>query len=115
MPGNMTAEQKDLMLFVIRSGMACGLSDVDDCVLNYENHLTQLYPYTDVPDKEKELYAALCEFYKGTASCPEEDAELAKLTPETSEYFFARRVAARRAEYERRIAMEVENARHKEG
>ena len=36
-------------------------------------------PYTEIPERTKNIVEAFIAFEKGTASCPEEDEELAKL------------------------------------
>lgn len=77
----MTEDQMDLILGVLSSGRACGLRTLEESVLNHLYHLPQFTSYTEVAQKERELAEALCEFLKRTGSCPEEDAELATLTP----------------------------------
>ena len=100
MPNKMTPEQMADVLFVFKSGIACGLNNFEDCILNWQNHVGQLYRYSEIAQKEKEMYTSLCEFYKGTAGYPEEEEDLAKLTPETTPKFIADRIAAQRRLYE---------------
>ena len=98
----LTPEQADEVLFIFKSGIACGLTTFEECILNWQNHVGQLYGYSKIEAKEKEMYASLAEFYKGTGGSEEESAALQVLDADTVRAYVSSRLAAQRKAYERR-------------
>jgi hypothetical protein len=98
----MTPQQMDDVLFVFKSGIACGLTTFEECILNWQNHVSQLYGYSEIAEKEKEMYTSLAEFYKGTGGSEEEDKALAVLDADTVKAYISGRIDAQRKAYERR-------------
>jgi len=100
MPKMSPAQMEDV-LFVFKSGIACGLTTFEECILNWQNHVGQLYGYTEIDAKEKEMYTSLAEFYKGTSGSPEEDEALKVLNADTVKAYTQGRLTAQRKAYER--------------
>ena len=74
----MTPEQAKVFVGVAQAGIACGLSHRYEWFYN-GLRMIQHGPYTEIPERTKDIVEAFIAFEKGTASCPEEDEELAKL------------------------------------
>jgi hypothetical protein len=95
----MTPEQMDEVLFIFRSGIACGLTTFEECIINWQNHIPQLYAWTEISANEARVHDALCAFYKGTAGYDEEQAVFDKMTPDTVMEHINKRVQAQREAY----------------
>jgi hypothetical protein len=78
----MTNEQKDLVIRIFQTGMACGLEHPYEFLTNYVRMLVHAHPYSEIARLEHEAQEAFVELLKGTASCPEEEEELQALTPD---------------------------------
>lgn len=70
---DMTLEQAELFISAAQSGVCCGLQNPIEWYMNIVLHATNLYAYSDIPEMERKLTEAFTAFYKGAASCPEEE------------------------------------------
>ena len=75
----MTSEQQDTFIFIMSSGMACGVSHPIECYVNYLGHMT-MFPYEDIPRLEKEAEEAMVAFLRKTSSGPGDP--VGNLTPD---------------------------------
>jgi hypothetical protein len=67
----------------MQQGVAVGLSHPFECFANYSRYLDCCMPsHTDVLKHEQIATDVLIAFMKGTACCPEEEADFKDLTPE---------------------------------
>lgn len=76
----MTAEQSERFTGIAQMGVACGLDHPYEWLQNYLLHMPNLAPYAEVSRLSQEALEAFLAFFKGCASCPEEEAELEQLT-----------------------------------
>lgn len=75
----MTPEQEHIFCRAAALGVACGLEHRYEWMINAIRALAH-GPYTEIPDRMKDLYESFLSFEKSTASCPEEELELEILT-----------------------------------
>lgn len=78
----MTDKQKTWFVHIMQIGIACGLSHPFECLENWLMHMTPMIPLDEVNEKEEMALESFVEFYKGTASAPEEEERLKNLTVE---------------------------------
>lgn len=52
----MKPDKYELFYLVVTYGLVCGLDTPKEWIRNYENSLTQLYPYEEIPEIEKLLW-----------------------------------------------------------
>ena len=76
----MTDEQRKLVISILQSGFACGMTHPFECFVNYTRFLGQITPIATLEQDTQAAEAAFLEFWKGTACCPEEQAEFDALT-----------------------------------
>ena len=69
----MNPEQMELFISAAQSGVCCGLQNPIEWYMNIVIHAMNLYSYEDIPEMERKLTEAFTAFYKGAASCPEEE------------------------------------------
>ena len=74
----MTPEQAKVFVGVAQAGIACGLQHRYEWFYNGLRMLSHGL-YTEINERTAQIVDAFLAFEKGTASCPEEDEELAKL------------------------------------
>jgi hypothetical protein len=75
----MTPKQANLFVRVCQTGIACGLEHRYEWYNNYDSMLYH-GPWTELGVAREALWDTILAFEKGTASCPEEEEELAKMT-----------------------------------
>lgn len=78
----LTEKQKTIFIEILRLGFACGLETIPECLDNYLAHLDMFTEYSKMADLRNEAIKAFAIFYRGSASCAEEDLEFASLTDE---------------------------------
>lgn len=75
----MTEKQKDIIIEIFQTGMACGLNHPYEFFVNYIRSFMNFLPYDDIPKAEQDAYDAFIEFMKGTAGHPDEEEWLKTL------------------------------------
>lgn len=75
----MTPEQTQLFCKIASMGVACGLEHRYEWLANYMMHYLMAIPYEEVLKARADAIDAFLALEKTTASCPEEETELAAL------------------------------------
>ena len=69
----MTEEQMKLFCWIVSAGFTCGLTDILECLLNYDMHFLPLLPYDQQEDAYSKATDAYLAFLNASPSCPEDE------------------------------------------
>lgn len=67
----MTPEQNSLFVFIMSSGIACGVDHPIECYMNYMGSMG-MFPYDDIPRLTKEAEETMVAFYRNCAGGPDD-------------------------------------------